>query len=114
MLTYQDYISTKDGKVAEFVQKVIKEHKASAEYKTAVTADKYNAEQNTTIIDFARTIFTASGMKITDETASNMKMTSNFFRRLNTQRCTYSLGNGITFQKSGIMEKLGEIGRAHV
>lgn len=107
MLTYQDYISTKDGKVAEFVQKVIKEHRASAEYNIAVTADKYNAEQNTTIIDFARTIFTASGMKITDETVSNMKMMSNFFRRLNTQRCTYSLGNGITFQKSGIMEKLG-------
>ena len=107
MLTYQDYLAINESEITDFVRKVIKEHKQSADYNDAVTADKYNAEKNVTIIDFARTIFTAQGARITDETVSNMKMTSNFFRRLNTQRCTYSLGNGLTFQKEGIFEKLG-------
>lgn len=108
MITYQDYLEIKDsGNLAEFVGKVIQEHKQSAEFKTALVADKYDAEQNVTILEFARTIFSADGRKLTDETASNMKLTSDFFKRLNTQRCSYSLGNGITFQNSDIKKKLG-------
>lgn len=108
MLTYQDYIEEREkGKLAEFVRRVIREHKDSHAYRTALIADEYDAERNKTILEFARTIFTASGVKITDETASNMKLTSNFFARLNTQRCTYSLGNGLTFQTEGVVEKLG-------
>lgn len=108
MLTYQDYIEARDlGKLPEFVRRVIKEHKDSRAYKTALIADEYDAERNKTILEFARTIFTASGVKVTDETVSNMKLTSNFFARLNTQRCTYSLGNGLTFQAEGMAEKLG-------
>lgn len=107
MLTYQDYEVVKEGELADFVQNVIKEHKASVEYNTAIAADEYNAEKNVTITKFARTIFTAGGIEIPDKTVSNMKMTSNFFRRLNTQRCVYSLGNGITFKEPSIMEKLG-------
>lgn len=108
MITYQDYLQIKDTvHLAEFVGKVIREHKRSAEYKMALVADKYDAEQNVTILEFARTLFTSNGQKIKDETASNMKLTSNFFRRLNTQRCTYSLGNGVTFQDPEIKKKLG-------
>lgn len=108
MLTYQDYLEVKDnGKLTELVRRVIKEHKDSSDYKTALIADEYDAEKNRTILEFVRTIFTASGVSITDETVSNMKLTSNFFARLNTQRCTYSLGNGLTFQATGVKEKLG-------
>lgn len=108
MITYQDYLEIKEsGNLAEFVGKVINEHKKSAEFKTALIADKYDAEQNVTILEFARTIFSADGRKLTDETASNMKLTSDFFKRLNTQRCSYSLGNGITFQDAEIKKKLG-------
>lgn len=107
MLTYQDFLALKEYEITDFVQKVIRDHKTGAAYKNAVTADDYDAERNTTILDFAKHIFTANGTKIKDETVSNMKMTSNFFARLNTQRCTYSLGNGLTFKKAEIKDKLG-------
>lgn len=108
MLTYQDYIEARDaGKLLEFVRRVIKEHKESAMYRTALVADEYDAERNKTIMEFVRTLFTASGVCVTDETVSNMKLTSNFFARLNTQRCTYSLGNGLTFQTEGVGGRLG-------
>lgn len=107
MLTYQDFLALKEYEITDFVQKVIRDHKTSAAYKNAVTADDYDAERNTTILDFAKHIFTANGTKIKDETVSNMKMTSNFFARLNTQRCTYSLGNGLTFKKAEIKDRLG-------
>ena len=32
-----------------------------------------------------------------DPQASNSRLASNLFHRLNTQRCQYSLGNGVTF-----------------
>lgn len=108
MYTYQDYLEYKAaGKLAEFVGMVITRHKGSAEYRTALIADEYDAERNSTILQFARTIFTASGMQVPDETLSNMKLTSAFFPRLNTQRCTYSLGNGLTFSDEDTAKKLG-------
>ena len=36
-------------------------------------------------------------MEVEDYTVSNSRIASNFFNRLNTQRCMYSLGNGVTF-----------------
>lgn len=108
MITYQDFAKIKDtGSLAKFVGKVIDEYRGSLPYKTALAADEYDAERNVTILEFARTIFSATGQKIPDETASNMKLTSNFFARLNTQRCTYSLGNGLTFQDKNVGKKLG-------
>lgn len=108
MLTYQDFEKVQNKtELSVFVGKVISEHKASEEYKTAVIADEYDAERNSTILEFVKTIFTSTGVRLKNETASNMKLTSNFFARLNTQRCTYSLGNGVTFQKKNIKEKLG-------
>ena len=38
-----------------------------------------------------------TGTPVEDFTASNNKIASNFFHRLNTQRCTYLLGNGVSF-----------------
>jgi hypothetical protein len=106
--TYQDYLDAlADGNLTDFVRRVINAHKQSKEYKTALAADEYDAERNVTILEFAREIFSANGQRIKDETVSNMKLTSNYFARLNTQRCTYSLGNGLTFAKDGIAEKLG-------
>lgn len=107
-LTYQDYIKARDGgKLAEFVQDVIRQHKDSQNYKDALVADLYDARRNKTINDFARTLFTVDGRRIKDETLSNMHLSSNFFNQLNMRRCVYSLGNGLTFQKDGIYELLG-------
>jgi hypothetical protein len=87
---------------------VIAEHKSSGPYRTAVTADEYDAQRNTTIRNFAQTIVTATGGTMVNDLATNTKLASNFFARLNTQRCTYSLGNGITFQADGVEGKLGQ------
>lgn len=109
MLTYQNFLEIKDDakRRTDFVLNVINEHRSNRMYKTAVAADEYDAERNVTILEFVRTLFSANGQKLTDETASNMKLTSNYFARLNTQRCTYSLGNGLTFQESSVGKKLG-------
>lgn len=109
MYTYQDYLEVKGDqkKLAEFVRDVITRHKSSAAYKTALDADEYDAERNVTILAFTRFILAADGTPIIDNVASNVKLTSNFFARLNTQRCVYSLGNGMTFQKKGVAERLG-------
>lgn len=95
MYTYQDFCEEKDVKVA--IRLALESHRDSDLYKTAVIADDYDHQKNTTINNYVRTIWTLSGSAIEDFTASNNKISSNFFHRLNTQRNTYSLGNGVSF-----------------
>lgn len=116
MVTYQDYLKAvgenpSPTKVAAFVQYAISAHKSSDEYDIAKTADLYDRQKNKTINEYVRNIFTLAGAPIEDFTASNNKIASNFFHRLNTQRCTYSLGNGIFFandENGELKESLGE------
>ncbi len=95
MLTFNDFEKAESKK--DFVLRAIGVHKNSDAYKTAKTADEYDAQRNTTISNVVRTIYDAQGVEVEDYTVSNMKIASNFFNRLNTQRCMYSLGNGVTF-----------------
>lgn len=105
--TYQDY-EKNTLPVADFVKQVITRYQSSELYRTACTADEYDAQRNTTILNAVRTIYKLSGQKTADPTASNNRIASNFFRRLNTQRVTYSLGNGINFSNPKIKEIFGE------
>lgn len=107
MITYQDFLQAGTN-IADFVAKAISEYRSSKFYRMAVEADKYNAQQNVTINEYVRTIFTLSGSPVEDFTASNNKIASNFFHRLNTQRCTYSLGNGVSFTDTAIKDSLGK------
>lgn len=95
MKTYQDFLKATDR--IEFIKQAILDHQSSYDYKIAVEADEYEAERNTTISRWCKYIYTMDGRKVADFTASNNKIASNFFHRLNTQRCAYSLGNGIEF-----------------
>ena len=98
MKTYQDWLEAKQrGELLDFIRAAIDEHRSSKEYKTALDADEYEAERNVTIMEFVKMIFTSTGQKVEDFTATNSKMASNFFHKLTTQRCAYSLGNGISF-----------------
>lgn len=97
MLTFQDFQDASDK--VNFVSTAIQEHKGSHIYKIAKTADLYDRKLNETINNYVKVIFTLSGTPIEDFTATNNKIASNFFHRLNTQRCTYSLGNGLTFTR---------------
>lgn len=95
ILTYQDF--EKATNVPQFVLSAIQSHKTSDEYKLALIADEYDAQRNTTIYKVAQMIYNAQGVQVEDFTASNARIASNFFSRLNTQRCLYSLGNGVSF-----------------
>ena len=98
MKTYQDWLEAKEkGETLDFIQTVISEHRSSKEFKTALDADEYEAERNVTVMKFVKMLYTSTGQKVEDFTAINSKMASNFFHKLTTQRCAYSLGNGISF-----------------
>lgn len=95
ILTFQDFLE--EPNVLDFIGKAINQHVSSEDYKTAVSADNYDRQKNDTIYNYVRTIFTGTGSQVVDFTAANNRIASNFFHRLNTQRCMYSLGNGISF-----------------
>lgn len=97
--TFQDFQTSTN--IPQFIASAIENHRGSADYRIAKTADLYDAQKNTTINDYVKQIFTLSGNKVQDYTASNMKIASNFFHRLNTQRCMYSLGKGVSFISAG-------------
>lgn len=108
MLTYQDFEKARaSGGVPAFIGKLITEHTASSMVKTARTADEYDHQRNVTIREYAAIRYTAKGERYTDFTKQPSRIASNFFNILNTRRNTYSLGNGVTFTKKGVKEKLG-------
>ena len=95
MYTYQDFMQETDK--IEAITTAITKHMNSNEYKVARDADEYDHQKNITINNYVRLIFSLTGAPVEDFTASNNKIASNFFHRLNTQRCTYLLGNGVSF-----------------
>lgn len=109
MQTYQDYTkAVSQGHGLDFIGEAIRKHINSDTYKLAVTANEYDAQRNITINQASRYFYNLAGRKVVDFTASNNRIASNFFHRLNNQRCAYSLGNGITFDEEGIKERLGD------
>ena len=109
MKTYQDYVEYKEkGQELDFIKGAISEYRSSPEYKTALTADEYEAERNTTIMEFMRIIYNSAGQQVVDFTAANNQIASNFLHRLVTQRVAYSLGNGISFANAQKLFKDGK------
>lgn len=114
MYTYQDFEQAKaENRLIDFLQKAIKEHQNSEEYKIAELANAYDRQLNPTVNAAAKKIYNMMGVEVPDTSASNIHISSNFFARLNRERCTYSLGNGITFDEdrnngnTGIKDGLG-------
>ena len=97
MLTYQDFAEAGDANRESFVLEAINRHKASRMYRIARDADLYDRQRNRTINEYIQKVFDLTGSRLVDFTASNNKIASNFFHRLNTQRVMYSLGAGVSF-----------------
>lgn len=97
MLTYQDFVEAGDANREGFVLEAIERHKSSKAYRTARMADAYDRQENITINSYVQKVFDITGSRLVDFTASNNKIASNFFHRLNTQRTMYSLGQGVSF-----------------
>ena len=106
MLTYQDFRAAEDREA--FVRRAVDGHLRGEDYRTALLADEYDRQKNTTIYTYVKKLFTLSGAPLYDYTAGNMRVASNFFHRLNTQRCAYSLGNGVTFSDPETKARLGQ------
>lgn len=107
LLTYQDFEKVRDNekKKTKFIADAISQYRGSEDYRIAEMADAYNRQRNTFILSFAKQWFDG---KVDNE----IVLCNNLFHRLNTQRCTYSLGNGIRFsdekdKADEIKEKLG-------
>lgn len=111
MKTFQDYqAAVAAGETIDFLCQAINEHRSSPEYRVALDADEYEAQRNVTIRNWIKYLYTMDGRKVPDYTASNNKLANNFFHRLNTQRRTYSLGNGVSFTNT---EEVVENGVKH-
>lgn len=95
LLTFQDF--EKSTNKVGFLSRAITNHVLDPMYAMANSANLYDRQLNETIYNYVQLIFTLTGESIEDFTASNNKIASNFFHRLNTQRNTYLLGNGVSF-----------------
>lgn len=109
-LYYQDLLAVGDNETERvyFTHRVILDHKSSEEYQTAVIADDYAKQRNTTITQYQKMLYTLSGKQVPDNWSANYKLCSNFFNRFCTQLNQYLLGNGITFNNEDTAEKLGD------
>lgn len=110
MLTFQDFeaAGVTPEKRLEFVIKAVNEYMSGDIYTLAGYADDYDAQRNTTICSTVKTLYSAGGKKLPDYTAANNRIASNYFHRLNSQRVSYSLGNGITFTNNAVKERFTE------
>lgn len=107
--TYQDLLNVGDEeheRVA-FVLKVIHNHKQSDEYKMALIAEEYNKHKNVTINEYQKILYTVTGKAIPDNFSANFKMSCRHFHRFITQENQFLLGNGATWDKNNIEDKLG-------
>jgi len=95
LITFQDY-ERADNKT-EWLQQALVSYRNSEEFKKAVEQQEYMAGRNTAILDTVRVIYNMAGLPEPDFTASNMKIQDNTIHRLVTDRCSYSLGNGVSF-----------------
>ena len=95
MITYQDYEKAEDK--TKWLQSAISKYRGSEEYKKAVVEQEYMAGRNTAILETRRVIYDMRGIPQDNFTAANFKMRNRLIHRLVTDRCSYSLGNGVSF-----------------
>lgn len=107
MITFQEFLDEKDRDINSFIRRALSDHASDPMVKTAVLADEYNHQQNRTVMNYAKWLYDMNGMKVQDTVSSTNRIASNFFRRLNVQRNTYLLGNGVLFVDKGTKKKLG-------
>lgn len=95
MITYQDYEKAADK--TKWLQSALVSYRNSAEFKKALEESEYMAGRNTQILNTVKIIYNMAGLPENDFTASNIKIRNRLIHRLVTDRCSYSLGNGISF-----------------
>jgi hypothetical protein len=98
IITFQEF-EKHEADRAKWLGQAIAQYMRSDEYKLAKEADLYEKQKNTRINQYVRKVYDITGVASIDFTNPNNRIASNFFHMLNTQRVSYSLGNGITFAR---------------
>lgn len=109
MLTYEDLLAVgkDENKRMDFLVTVVGEHKRSAAYKYAISAQQYYDGENTTIARYEKIIYDMLGKAHVDMWTANHKIASQIFSYVIDQECSYLLGNGIRFAKDGTKKAVG-------
>lgn len=103
MIIYQDFIAERNRPQA--ILEAIQRHMSDGVTRTATLADAYDRQRNTTIYQAAALMDTVNGAP---RRYQEKRLASNFFNRLNTQRCAYLLGNGVSFaNKTPVLNEAG-------
>lgn len=108
--TYQDLVGVGIDEKArmDFIQKAIRDHRSSREYRTAADAELYFKGENPTINRYEKIIYDLQGRAHKDMYTANHKIASSFFSFDVRQEVSYLLGNGVTFQIDQTKDKLGK------
>lgn len=100
------------GEQPDFIRRFVQHHCSSGPYKMALDADLYDAQKNPGAERFAQA-YALMLKRLSKNTKQDIlhpdMVKSNLFRRLNKQRATYSLGNGVVFADDGVdKDRLGQ------
>lgn len=106
MITFQDYQKADDK--LKFIISSIASYRRTTAYLTALDANEYDAQRNVSIINFTKLVYDITGVSAPDTVSANNRIPSNFFHRLCNDRCSYSLGNGVSFAEDGVKKALGD------
>lgn len=104
IITFQEF-ERHEADRAKWLGQAIAQYMRSDEYKLALEADQYEKQQNTRINQYIRKIYDITGASSVDFTNPNNRIASNFFHLLNTQRASYSLGNGVSFANKQLVQQ---------
>ena len=103
----EEFLDEKDRDINSFIRRALSDHANDPMVQTAIIADEYNHQRNRTVMNYAKWLYDMNGAKVQDTVSSTNRIASNFFRRLNVQRNTYLLGNGVSFADTATKKKLG-------
>lgn len=109
MKTYNDLqeVVDKEQDLKEFILSAISQYKSSDIYLDARTGENYDKQQNETIMQYRKLLYTMSGRAIPDNFSAQHKIASNYYNRFNVQENQYLLGNGVNFDNDATKDKLG-------
>lgn len=109
MKTYQDLLEVvnDEKKLKDFLISAINDHKSSDLYYWAQIGEAYDKQENTTIMNYRKLLYTVSGKAIPDNFSAQHKLPSNYYNRFNVQENQYLLGNGVSFNSDKTKKSLG-------
>ena len=107
MITYQDLQAvTEDGRGA-FLEAVVREHRASVQYRDALDAQQYYRHRNPTIMRAQKMISNIFGDAVPDVYAANNKIPCRYYHYFITQLTGTLLSCGADFGKPETRARLG-------